>query len=81
MSMEYPINKVGEIISGTDYVGWNIEIKNDIPNEGCYLILIWSDEKNEGYDDWVGSKADLQFYFLEKGWSVRWDDGERVPES
>ena len=73
MSIQYPINKQGKIISGNDYVGWNVEIKDDEPNDGGYLILIWSDETDQGYDDWVGSRGDLNDYFTEKGWVVNWD--------
>ncbi|HWX66220.1 MAG TPA: hypothetical protein VNZ27_07270 [Rhodanobacter sp.] len=73
MSAHEHINKTGKIIAGPDYVGWKLKIKDDQPNTSGYLILIWSDEIDQGYDDWVGSKDDLDGYLSESGWTVEWD--------
>ncbi len=72
MSNKYPINKKGTIVSSGDYCGWNIEIKDETQTNGGYIILIWSEETNEGYDGWVGAYTDLDGYFSESKWLINW---------
>jgi hypothetical protein len=66
------IGKTGVIVSDGGYKNWRIKIQDDSLDTGGYLILIWSNTSDEGFDDWVKSEEDLQKYFEHSSWIVDW---------
>jgi hypothetical protein len=67
------INRVGTIIRGDAYAGWKIRVEKEQRDSGGYLILIWSEASDQGFDGWVGSAEELEPYFREAGWDIRWE--------
>lgn len=69
-----PFNKIGKIIAG-DEMGGFIKIINDIENTGGYYILF---SENIDfvcvYDSWVENQEDLNKYFEESKWIIKWID-------
>lgn len=70
---EIKINSKGVILEG-DNKGWHVFIEDDAENTGGYLILKTSQDLNEGYDNWVENLDDLQSYFQESNWKIKWLD-------
>ena len=67
------IGRTGLIRDG-EYDGYSIRIDDDRINTGGYLILVWKNNTNEGFDDWVQSEDDVDKYLLESGWTVAWSE-------
>lgn len=67
-----PINKKGVIISGNQFVGWNIFVEYDPSNVKGYLILY--SKENEGYDEWVENYKILEEIFEEEKFVVKWEE-------
>lgn len=66
-----PIGKKGKILAGKQLVGWDIFVQDDKIDSGGYLILYNKD--NEGYDDWVVDKEELERLFIHEGYKVEWE--------
>lgn len=76
--MDIQINKIGLILEGNDK-GWYVRIEDDTQNTGGYLIhtfnsLDLEDIDRQGFDSWVESIIDLEAYFQESSWKVKWFD-------
>jgi len=72
-----PIGVVGVVENGSR-PGMRVRVEDDSAASGGIFIFQWwdgSDGPNEGgaFDDWVESLADLEAYWIESGWSVRWE--------
>lgn len=67
------LDTVGEILAGVD-AGRFVEIADDRATSGGFLVLVYSnaDRSGEGFDSWVESLDDVDAYFEENGWDVRW---------
>ncbi|USD22766.1 hypothetical protein MJO52_06415 [Microbulbifer variabilis] len=68
------IGKLGIIESG-DEEGFQIKVLNDSENTGGFLILTGkdlNDEESEGFDSWVSSYSELESYFKESNWKIKW---------
>lgn len=65
------IGKIG-IISGGIYDNWKIVILDD-DSTGGYYILIWSESKNQGYDDWFENAFEAEQY-VRDNYIVEWSD-------
>ncbi len=78
---------LGEIMAGED-TGRFIEVLDDSHVSGGFLILIFDnvDRSGEAHDHWVESIVDVEMFFDELGWVVRWlgdpsTEGESLCES
>lgn len=69
------VGVLGEILTGTE-AGRYVEIVDDAENTGGYLIVTYADalRSPEVYDAWVESVVDVELYFEDAAWSVRWTD-------
>ncbi len=68
------IDTIGVIESG-DEAGNQVKIIDDSNSTGGYLILTGKDLSNpniEAFDSWVASMTDLQGFFNESKWVVKW---------
>ena len=68
------IGKLGVIEHGDD-TGFQIKVLDDSDNTGGFLIITGknlNDKSSEAFDGWVASKEDLQGYFEESKWVVKW---------
>ncbi len=68
------IGKIGVIERGYD-IGLQVKVLDDSENTGGFLIITGknlNDKSLEAFDDWVASKEELQGYFEESNWSVKW---------
>jgi hypothetical protein len=70
--MEKIIRK-GKILSG-EYKDWEIAIQDVSESAGGFLILLFNGQ--EGYDDWVLNKEELENYFKIKEWVIEWDNNK-----
>ena len=72
---ELPVGVLGEIVAGTD-TGRFVEIVDDGENTGGFLIVTYADADRSPvvFDAWVESIIEVEMYFEESGWSVRWQD-------
>ena len=72
---ELPVGTLGEIVAGVD-AGRFVEIVDDSESSGGFLIVTYADADRspEVFDSWVESIVDVELYFEELGWSVRWQD-------
>lgn len=72
---ELPIGVLGEIVAGAE-AGRFVEVVDDAENTGGFLIVTYADADRspEVFDAWVESIVDVELYFEELGWSVRWQD-------
>ena len=71
---EIEIGKTGLILEGVKK-GWYVYIQDDCNDTGGFLILKFSslDPDNKiGFDDWVETFEDLQAYFQESSWKIKW---------
>jgi len=71
MPMSSKIEKRGRITTG-EQAGFLVRVEDDTLNTGGYLILSWREGADEGFDNWVESKSDLDRFFEESGWNVEW---------
>jgi hypothetical protein len=69
-----PIGVMGEVENGP-HPGMKVEIESDGAS-GYHILKWWVGSKGLGpngvFDDWVQSRNELEEYFQEAGWSVRW---------
>lgn len=68
------LGALGFIESG-DEEGFQIKILDDSDNTGGFLILTskdLSDKNAEAFDSWVSSYSELERYFYESNWVVKW---------
>ena len=68
------IGKIGVIEQGDDK-GCQIKVLDDQDSTGGFLIITGknlNDPNEEAFDDWVGSEKELEGYFKESNWVIRW---------
>jgi hypothetical protein len=65
-------NKVGKILKGYR-AGWLVKIEDGPGDDAGYLIVAFSPEKDNGYDDWVSDLDALNRYFNENEWEIDWN--------
>jgi hypothetical protein len=67
------IGVLGRILEGTE-TGRVVEVIDDGPNTGGYLIFTYADmdRSPEVFDGWVESRPDVDRYFEESGWQIDW---------
>ncbi|MFD2177703.1 hypothetical protein [Veronia pacifica] len=68
------IGKVGVIESGDD-VGFQVKVIDDSESTGGLLILTGknlSDPNVEAFDSWVSNEEELECYFEESNWIIKW---------
>jgi hypothetical protein len=70
---EIRIGELGEILTGSE-AGRFVEVVDDAENTGGYLIVTYADSERapDVYDAWVESVVDVELYFEDAGWEVRW---------
>ena len=71
-------NKKGIILEG-DYKNWWIVAYEDADTGGYYLV-IWSENGNEGYDDWFEHKYELEEFF-QHNYVVKWTNKDYFPRA
>jgi hypothetical protein len=55
--------------------GWFIEVARDSEGSGGYFVYTYPKSLHgEGFDDWVLTRDDLEFYFTQEGLTVDWID-------
>lgn len=74
--MEIPLEIVGTILN-SHHIGHQVRVSDDSENTGGFLIFEWwrgSNGPNAGnaFDSWVENREDLEKYFQESGWEVKW---------
>ena len=69
------IGSLGLIVSGREEGRW-VEVVDDHNESGGYLILTFADAHRspDAFDAWVESILDVELYFDECGWDIRWLD-------
>ncbi|WDT86651.1 hypothetical protein [Alteromonas sp. 009811495] len=63
------------IIERGDDAGSQVKVIDDSANTGGFLIITGKDLKNqqlEAFDDWVQNEHELQEFFKQSGWLIRW---------
>ncbi len=68
------IGKLGLIESG-DEKGFQVKVLDDSESTGGFLILTGknlNDSSVEAFDGWVGSYKELEGYFKESNWIIKW---------
>ena len=68
------IGKIGIIESG-DEAGFHVQVIDDSESTGGYLILTGknlSDPNTEAFDSWVANEQELESYFNESKWQIKW---------
>jgi len=68
------IGRIGLIEAGDD-TGFQVKILDDSENTGGFLIITGknlSESNSESFDDWVAGKKELQSYFKESNWVIKW---------
>jgi hypothetical protein len=68
------IGRLGVIERGDD-AGFQIKVLDDSDNSGGFLIITGknlNDRSSEAFDGWVATKEELQGYFEESKWVVKW---------
>lgn len=59
-----------------------VQVVEDSGSGGYHILKWWPGSGGLGpegvYDDWVESRAELEAYWREAGWYVRWDE---VPDA
>jgi len=73
-----PLGVRGKVLNGT-HPNTMIRMDDDTKNTGGFLIYQWWDGSNGpnelgAFDDWVESRASLEQYFANTGWSVEWEE-------
>ncbi len=70
---EIRVATIGEITAGVDQ-GRYVEVLDDWEATGGFLILTYDNEDRTGdaYDAWVESIVDVDLFFDEAGWEIRW---------
>lgn len=69
-AFEY-VGKEG-VITGGEYDGFSIRIDDDRANTGGFLILVWKEGSNEGFDNWVEAEKDIEQFLYESEWVIDW---------
>jgi len=68
------VGRIGLIDQGDDQ-GQQVRVLDDSANTGGYLIITGKKLSNpnaETFDSWVGSLSELQGFFEESGWLIKW---------
>jgi hypothetical protein len=75
MIWDIRFGKLGLIIAGREEGRW-VEVLNDQEESGGYLILTYSDLDRSPvvFDAWVESLVDVELFFEECQWQIRWLD-------
>ncbi|MGL4465453.1 MAG: hypothetical protein ACRDD1_00380 [Planctomycetia bacterium] len=70
-----PIGVVGAV-SGRLHPEMKVEVVADDDAGGFHILKWWPGSAgfgpNGAFDDWVESRAELENYWLEAGWTVQW---------
>jgi hypothetical protein len=68
-----PIEVWGYITRGTE-AGRVVRVTRDDESTGGYFIIIQTSPTvtQGGFDNWVETEADLEAFFAESGWNVKW---------
>lgn len=68
------LNCVGSILDGSE-AGFRLKVAPSNPsNPGFgYLILIFDPDRNEGYDYWAETVAEVEEMISAFGWRIQWD--------
>lgn len=70
------VGVLGRIVAG-EGAGRIVEVADDTETSGGFLILTYDsvDRSGNAYDSWVESIVDVELYFAETGWEVKWLGG------
>jgi hypothetical protein len=73
VNVEFQCGVVGLIVEGSEVGRW-VEVLDDQASTGGYLVVTFSDSHRSPpiFDAWVESIVDVQRYFVECGWTIRW---------
>ena len=71
---------LGQILTGRE-VGRIVEVVDDSDNTGGFLIFTYADEHRspEVFDAWVSTLAEVDSYFRESNWTIRWLETQAGP--
>jgi len=74
-----PIGVRGRVLNG-QHPNMKIRVDDDVEDTGGFLIYQWWDGSNGpnehgAFDDWVESRASLERYIANVGWTVEWEKG------
>jgi len=80
-STKIRIGVVGQIVRGAEE-GRFVEILDDAENTSGYLIVTYADSDRSpvAFDAWVESIADVELYFEESDWQVKWPGPRGDPD-
>lgn len=72
-----PFGVPGKVVN-SEHPNMPVRVEDDSHQSGGILIYTWWDgsngpNKNGAFDDWVESPGDLEQFFAEAGWTVRWE--------
>jgi hypothetical protein len=75
MMRDLRIGSLGLIVTGREEGRW-VEVIDDHEDSGGYLVLTYSDSDRspDVFDAWVESIIDVDRYFDECEWEIRWLD-------
>ena len=67
------LGTLGRIVGGEE-VGRVVEVLDDSPRTGGYLIFTYADVERspDVFDSWQATLADVESYFEESHWEVEW---------
>lgn len=68
--------KIGTIIGG-EYDQWKITAFSD-DTTGGYYVLIWAENKEQGYDDWFETSAEAEQH-VNDNYVVAWTEENYTP--
>lgn len=75
MMRDLRIGSLGLIVAGREEGRW-VEVIDDHEDSGGYLVLTYADSARspDVFDAWVESILDVDRYFDECEWEIRWLD-------
>jgi hypothetical protein len=74
-----PINRTGRILSGEQHAGWLIRVEPADASGDSFLVLYFTDDRMQGFDDWVQDYDNLMGLFDHKQLVVNWDIPQPSP--
>lgn len=68
-----PINRTGRILRDAQHAGWLIRVEPFPKSDTAFYVFYFTDDRAQGFDDWVQDYDNLTGLFESRGLVVDWD--------
>ena len=68
-----PINRTGRILRDAQHTGWLIRVEPFPKSDTAFYVFYFTDDRAQGFDDWVQDYDNLVYLFETRGLIVDWD--------